>query len=220
MIKYHRNKFNLNILNKYNIDRMAVESVPNKSYVLDVGCATGYIGEYLIKQKNCRVIGIENNSEEVMLAKKRLTKVINLDIESEDAIMKIHKATNNKKFDLIYATSLIEHLKNPDQFLLSMRKIMKKNGKIIISTPNISHWKIVVDLLRGEFKYSKYGILDKTHLVFFTIKSFVRLLKDNGYKVQSVRLDCVGGGFPKISRCLCYVFPNLFTYQILICAKT
>src|SRR5680860_21909 len=209
MIKYHQKKFNPLKLNKNNIDRMAVEKVPGFSFVLDIGCATGFIGEYLIKQKNCKVIGIEKNKKEGELAEKRLTKVMILDIETLNAFTKIKKTVKNKKFDVIYATSLIEHLKEPGIFLQSIKNVIKPNGKIIISTPNISHWTIIKELLKGEFRYKEYGILDETHLHFFTIKSLKSLLIENGYKIEEIKIDRVGGGYPKLSKLFYNILPNL-----------
>lgn len=219
MLRYHQEKFDPTLLDEKNINRIAVEQVPLDSFVLDMGCATGFIGEYLIKNKNCQVIGVELDEEEATLAKKRLSGVVITDLESYDAFSQIKKAARNKNFDIILATSVIEHLKDPNTFLLNIKKVIKPDGKIIISTPNIAHWTIVKSLLKGDFNYEEYGILDRTHVRFFTPKSFRKLFEENGFKVEDVQVDYVGGGYPKISSFLYRLFPNLFAYQVLITAK-
>lgn len=112
-VKYDFKDFNPEKLSPHNIDRLAIESVPDNSLVLDVGCATGFMGEYLKKKKGCKVFGIDLRDDEIKIAKKRLDGVIIGDIEKQESIDKLLKATKGKKFDVILATSLIEHLANP-----------------------------------------------------------------------------------------------------------
>lgn len=218
-IKYDFLRFNPELLEKENIDRLAVEQVSSKSFVLDIGCATGFIGEYLRKKKECEVFGIDIRKEEIQVAKKRLQKAIVIDIEKKDSVKKILKETRNKKFDVILATSVIEHLKEYNNALSHMKFLLKPGGIIVASTPNIAHWSMRLELLKGKFNYSEYGILDNTHLHFFTVQTFKEYFEKNGLKVGKIFYDTVGGGFPRISRFLGKFLPNLFAYQILIVAR-
>ena len=218
-IKYQRISFNPNLLHPKNIDRLAIERVKPNSFVLDVGCATGFMGEYLIKNKNCKVIGLEERFEEALKAKKKLHGIVVANVEEKDIDKKILKATNGEKFDVVLATSLIEHLKNPTAFLLAIKKVVKKDGYLLITTPNIAHFSIRLALLKGNFDYTKYGILDETHLHFFTLKSFRQLFENSGYIVRDLVIDPVGGGYPRIGNFLSRFFPNIFAYQMLIVAK-
>lgn len=218
-VKYDYKKFDLKDLDPQNIDRLAVERVPENSLVLDVGCATGFMGEYLIRKKKCRVYGVEQRSKEAELAKKKLTKVILADIEHGDSVDQILDVSKNEKFDVILATSLVEHLKDQSLFIKSCKKLLKPNGIMLISTPNIAHWTIRLSLLKGNFDYTEYGILDDTHLHFFTIKTFRKLFEENNCTVKELVIDPVGGGYPKISRLLANLLPAIFAYQILIVAK-
>lgn len=218
-LKYHRENFNPTQLDPLNIDRLAVESIPQGSNVLEIGCADGFMGEYLIKSKDCAVIGIEKRKEEVKIAQQRLTRVILGDIEDKEKLESILKEIKDKKFDVILATSIIEHLVNPSRFIDIAKNFLKKEGIVIVSVPNIVHWSMRLSLLRGQFDYSEYGILDQTHLHFFTLKSIKSYFENNGFKIIKIKIDFVGGGYPKISRFLGIFFPKLFAYQILVIAK-
>jgi hypothetical protein len=77
----------------------------------------------------------------------------------------------------------------------------------------------MLKLLKGEFEYEEYGLLDKTHLRFFTPKTFQDLVKSSGYTIQQYAIDSVGGGRPRISKFLSQFFPNVFAFQMLIVAS-
>ena len=124
-----------------------------------------------------------------------------------------------KKFDVVLATSVIEHLKYPEKFLINMKKVLKSHGQIIVSTPNISHWSMRIELLKGNFDYQEYGILDKTHLHFFTPKTYQQMFRDAGYTILEYKIDDVGGGYPRLAKSLSRFFSSLFTYQMLIVAS-
>jgi len=218
-IKYDYQNFAPNNLEPENIDRLAIERVPCNTKVLDIGCATGFIGEYLIKEKKCRVYGVEKRKNEAEIAKKKLTDVLIADIEQEATVENILKFVRYEKFDVILATSVIEHLKDQALFIENCKKLLKPKGIIIASTPNIAHWTIRLSLLKGDFDYTEYGILDNTHLHFFTIKTFSQLFEKNKFAIKELLIDSVGGGYPRLSRLLAKLFPAIFAYQILIVAQ-
>lgn len=218
-IKYSYKKFNPNCLDKENIDRLAVEKIPVNLRVLDIGCATGSMGEFLIKEKQCVVYGVETRAEEAKIASKILTGVVATDIEQESSVERILDMVKGEKFDVILATSVIEHLRDQSGFLKTCKKLLKQNGIIVASTPNIAHWTMRLSLLKGNFDYTEYGILDNTHLHFFTIKTFRQLFEYNGFAVKDLLIDPVGGGYPRISGILAKFFPGIFAYQILIVAQ-
>lgn len=218
-MKYKYKKISLDNLGKHNINRLLIEKIPFSSFVLDIGCGAGSMGEYLIKNKNCKVYGIEQRKDEFCIAKNKLTKVINANIENDETINKILEKTKKKKFDVVIASSVIEHMAYPDKFLKKIKKVIKNKGLIIITTPNIAHWSTRMSLLKGNFDYSEYGILDNTHLHFFTIKTFKNLFKKNGFNIREILIDPEGGGFPRFSIFLSRIFPGIFAYQILIVGK-
>lgn len=89
---------------------------------------------------------------------------------------------------------------------------------MVVTTPNVAHWSMRLSLLKGNFNYSEYGILDNTHLHFFTMETFKQLFIKNNLKIKKVAMDAEGGGYPRLSILMSNFFPNIFAYQILIVA--
>lgn len=218
MLKYGSNtpSFNPKKLHTLNVDRQSVSLINEGARVLEIGCATGFMGEYLMKHKKCTVVGVELGKQEAAVARAKLSKIIEGDVESSAVIRKIDSLD---KFDVVFASALIEHLKDPWIALKTWKKFLKKDGYIVISTSNIAHWSMRLKLLSGEFAYQKYGILDDTHLRFFTYKTFQKLVKDCGFNIEYLGIDPVGGGYPKISQAGSKIFPNLFAYQMVVKAR-
>lgn len=212
-----------------NIDSLSASLVPVNSRVLDLGCGDGKIGQ-ILKQKGCNVTGVELNYELAKIAKWRLSKVIVGDLENTRIQNKIVK---EQKFDIIFASAILEHLKNPDKVLKSLYNCLNKDGFVIITLPNIAYWRIRVDLLMGRFNYVDSGILDKTHLKFFTIKSAIDFVK-NDCSLKIFKIDYEFPPIPiihrifkimpsfigkKIQSLLHQRFAGLFAYQMLFLTK-
>lgn len=161
----------------------------NKS-VLEFGCSTGYMSRVL-KQNGCRIIGIEIDQKAAKIAGKYCNKIIVGDIEK----INYDKNLGNASFDKIIFADTLEHLKHPEKALVKIRKFLKEDGKLIISVPNVAHASVRLELLTGEFEYEKTGILDESHLRFFTKKSIVRLLDSCGYYIEHI--DTVSKGLTK-----------------------
>lgn len=210
---FYQGKFEPEKLPKLNIDRQTVSLVPEKSRVLEVGCADGFMGEYLIKGKGCRVIGVEIDKEASEKAQKRGLSTVVGDIEAEKILSKLK---TKGKFQVILCSSAVEHLRDPVHALRAWRSLLEKDGFLIITTPNIGHWSARLKILSGKFPCEKYGIFDENHLHFFTIDSFRKMLEECGYFVEYLGIDPIGGGFPKLSRIFSLIFPNLFAYQIVV----
>lgn len=208
--------FNPEKLNRHNIDKQSMELISRGSRILEIGCATGFMGEYLIKKKKCSVYGVELGKDEAKEANNKLTKVIVGDIEDKKTIDKVR---NLGKFDVVLASALIEHLKDPWNALSFWKKLLNKDGYLIISTSNIVYWSTRLNIFLGRFEYQNYGIMDNAHLRFFTPKTFKKLVEDCGYKIEYFGIDAEGGGYPKLSIFLSRFFPNLFAYQMVIKAR-
>lgn len=163
---------------KHDAKEVVFSSVTPNTKVLDLGCWTGLLGEKLKKEKNCFVIGVDINEKALELAKKRLDKVFLADLDNWD----IKNGLPN--FDYITATDVLEHLKNPEGLLLKVKKYLKDEGRLIISVPNIAFWTIRLKHLLGNFDYENTGILDNTHLRFFTKKTATQMLENCGYIIE------------------------------------
>lgn len=158
--------------------------IPHNSTVLDVGCACGDLGVILKQNKKCNVYGLEYSIESIEIAKKTNAynniKQCNLDfLDTND-----YKEYLNL-FDCIVLGDIIEHLKNPMETIEKLKKFLKNDGYFIISTPNISHASIKISLLLNKFDYTDYGILDKTHLRFFTLDSLLSMFKSLNFDIKN-----------------------------------
>jgi 2-polyprenyl-3-methyl-5-hydroxy-6-metoxy-1,4-benzoquinol methylase len=158
----------------------AYNYITPKSEVLDIGCSSGTFGAVLIKKKSCSVDGIELDEGDFKQAQKNLQAVYKLNIES-DNLSVIHK-----KYDFIYFGDVIEHLVNPVATLKKVKSLLKSNGKVIFSIPNMSHISVRLMLLSGDFNYGKTGLLDTTHLHFYTHQEVQRVFADSGYAISDM----------------------------------
>lgn len=153
-------------------------------YVFEIGCGSGATGAAL-KQKfpDIKYIGLESEEQAAQVAQTRLDRVIVADIEKanlEDyGVVKSH-------FDLLICADVLEHLYDPWKTLFVLRGYLKKNGKLIASIPNTQNISLILNLLTGNWTYEKYGLLDATHIRFFTLNEIARLFSGTGYKVIHV----------------------------------
>lgn len=161
---------------------------PNTT-LLDFGCATGYFGKFLKDNKNCTVFGLEI-SEDLEEAKKVLDGVYSFDLDG-DWPEEIYE----RKYDYLFYGDVLEHLKYPTEVLKKSKKLLKPEGKIFVSTPNIAHISTRLELMGGNFEYESMGILDSTHLKYFTLNSFSKVAEDAGYRIT--RVDSSTNDYPK-----------------------
>ena len=145
---------------------------------LDVGCGSGNFGSMLKNLYNCEVWGIEPNEAAAIEAATKIDKSIH------NIFFNDMPELAGKKFDAIFFNDVLEHLADPGEALLACKKLLTPNGYIIASIPNMRWYPVILSLLRyKDFKYELAGVMDKTHLRFFTLKSMHRLFEDAGYKV-------------------------------------
>lgn len=147
---------------------------------LDFGCSTGYFGNLIKQAKKAKVYGVEI-SEDVAEARKVLDGVYSFDLDG-DWPTDIFK----RQYDYAFFGDVLEHLKHPDRALKNTMRLLKPDGKLFVSIPNIAHMSARLELLGGNFEYESMGIFDSTHLKYFTLKSFTDLAKRSGYKVEAV----------------------------------
>lgn len=162
-----------------NVRREMLHYLPEKAKkILDVGCGNGAFAS-LVKQKNiAEVWGIELMEEEAIIAKTVLDNVLIGSCE-------IHlNELPEKYFDAIYFNDVLEHLADPYSVLEILKSKLAPNGVIISSIPNVRFYRSFAKVVFAkDWKYEEYGIMDKTHLRFFTGKSIKRMYEDLGYKV-------------------------------------
>lgn len=149
--------------------------------VIDFGCSTGYVSGVL-KERGCYVVGIEIAPEAAEKAREVCDRVIVGDLDELDLVSEFGGET----FDVGLLGDVIEHLKFPQILLAQARRLLSPGGYIVMSVPNIAHASIRLMLLKGEFNYEDFGILDDTHLKYFTRKSMEDLLEGCGYVVDEL----------------------------------
>lgn len=169
----------------YSTHGRAVALVPPDSRVLDIGCARGYLAEKLA-DKGCTVFGIELSRADAEAARQHCAEVLQADVEALTEL-----PWDKQSFDVILLMDLLEHLREPAQVLRLLRQYLKPSGIMVITLPNVANWRIRFRLLAGKWDYEQRGILERTHLRFFTLATARALLADCGFALE--RMDVSPG---------------------------
>ena len=147
------------------------------SRILEVGCGDGAFSAYLAEKLGCDVTGIEMNPEAARKAARVCRNVITGDVE-QGAFDRVEG-----KFDYILFGDVLEHLVTPGVTLARSKALLNDHGYILISVPNIAHYSVRWHLATGRFEYQKRGLLDQTHLRFFTLRTATRLVEEAGLEI-------------------------------------
>lgn len=202
-----------------NTHMLLIERVPNESLVLEVGSASGYMGEYLQKNKNCTVYGIEPDTARAAEAEGRGYEAVFCGT-SDDAISA--GVFSGKEFDVLLLADVLEHIWESEKALERLLPFVKNGGRVVVSLPNVAHYSVIAMLFRGEWKMASAGIMDRTHMRWFTRKSAMKMFTDVGLSVEEVRpaagyIERRWGGFGKY---LLFAWPDFFAPQfIFVCNK-
>lgn len=198
------------------INEFVVNEIKECSNVLDVGCWTGANGKFLIDNRRCSVDGIDFSQESLMMAKKNgYNNIFNLNLNCEYNL----DSVKDESYDYIILADVIEHLIDPGKLLICLMGKLKKDGSIVVSTPNIAFLLYRMTHLFGMWNYSEYGVMDRTHLKFFTKKTVQKLVSGSGYKIEFIRgYNIVKDRFFFL-RFLGSLFPELFAIQFLVKIK-
>lgn len=171
--QYHQNK------------RLEIASFFNESpgVVLDIGCGGGMTGR-LIKEKfpDCKVIGIELNPNAAEHARQWLDTVICEDIDALD----LSNHIGSERIDTVMLLDVLEHLYDPWRALVRVRGWLDEHARVLASVPNIRNIANLDDLAGGHWNYGPNGVLDITHVRFFTRESLQRLFEETGYSVTQM----------------------------------
>ncbi|MEW6447354.1 MAG: glycosyltransferase [Bacillota bacterium] len=148
--------------------------------VLEIGCATGYMTKVLKEEFGCRVTCVEINPSAAEKAKVYCDEMIVGDIEA----LNLGELLKPEEFDVILLADVLEHLKDPWGTLRKLHPFLKTDGYILASIPNVAHAGLILELLEGKFRYRPLGLLDDTHLRFFTGETIQGLFEESGYTVS------------------------------------
>jgi len=161
---------------------LIVERVPEGAEVLDIGCSSGNLGLVLERVKGCRVLGIDIDRDAVAIARAKGIQAMVADLTQESPA----KVVGERRFDVVILADVLEHLVNPAAILAPIGAVLKPGGKLLCSFPNISHVDVQAMLAQDQWRTQPTGILDETHLRFFTQASFSELAFACGYDVLAV----------------------------------
>jgi 2-polyprenyl-3-methyl-5-hydroxy-6-metoxy-1,4-benzoquinol methylase len=157
-------------------DMLAALGSDNRASILEVGCGDGATGlAALSTHATTRYVGIELMPTVAEQARANLTEVIVGNVEQMD-LQSLHG-----QFDALILSEVLEHLVDPWATLLRLAACLKPGGQVIASSPNITNWGIITQLIRGRFDYQEAGVMDRTHLRWFTPNSYAALIKQAGF---------------------------------------
>lgn len=188
--KYFDNTANIDISDSNDSHALICKNIKGKSTVLDIGCSQGLIGKYLKEELDCKVYGIEIDEKAAEYARKTncYEEVFSFNISIENEKKYIDFFKRKQKYDYIIFADVLEHLIYPADVLINFSKLLNRNGYIIVSLPNIAHYDIINGLLNETFNYSDMGLLDCTHIRFFTKYSFAQYINSIN-KTTNVKFD-------------------------------
>lgn len=151
--------------------------------VLDVGCATGALGAaYRRFNPRARLLGIDSNPEAASLAAQRLDEVAMVDVEEQPLPFDLPGG-----IDCLVYGDVIEHLRDPWWVLAEQAEALNPEGMVLICVPNVEHWSFVARLMRGDWAYERAGLLDETHLRWFSLESMRETLVEAGLALCDVQ---------------------------------
>jgi O-antigen biosynthesis protein len=193
------------------------------SRVLEFGPSTGYMTQALRERLNASVVGVELNAEAAQLAAVHSERVLIGDAEEID----LEAELGGERFDAVLFADVLEHLREPARLLQRVRQFVGEGGVVIASIPNIAHASVRLALLGGSFRYREQGLLDETHLRFFTREGIQDLFEGSGYLITQWlrrRIEVeeseipVPQTVPEEARAWATGDPEATTYQFVVCA--
>ena len=150
--------------------------------LLDLGMGTGGLGRFLSERQPVVADGVSLNPAEAELARQWYRKALVADLDQVD----LAALFGDQRYDCIVCADVLEHLKEPQRILAQARSLLAPGGRLITSIPNAGYCGLVAELMQGEFRYRPEGLLDATHLRFFTRSSLLRFFNENEWEVRSV----------------------------------
>jgi 2-polyprenyl-3-methyl-5-hydroxy-6-metoxy-1,4-benzoquinol methylase len=158
-----------------------VERIPlDARRILELGCAAGRLGLVVKHRQPATVIGVERDEAAAAVAREVLDDVLVVDLDQDDL------GDLGGDFDAIVTADVLEHIQDPWGLCTRLAGLLSPGGVLVASIPNIANLGVLCDLVEGRFDYAESGILDRTHLRFFTRASAVALLEGAGLEILSV----------------------------------
>jgi 2-polyprenyl-3-methyl-5-hydroxy-6-metoxy-1,4-benzoquinol methylase len=200
---------------------LVVGLVEAGSRVLEFGCSTGYMSQALRDRLGATVVGVELNAAAAELAQAHCDRVLIGDAEELD----LEAELGGERFDAILFADVLEHLRDPAALLRRVWPLVAEGGAVVASIPNIAHASVRLALLGGSFRYREHGLLDETHLRFFTREGIQDLFESSGYvishwvrrRIEPEQTEIsIPRGVPPEARAWAMADPEATTYQFVV----
>ncbi|MDP1999805.1 MAG: methyltransferase domain-containing protein, partial [Rhodoferax sp.] len=149
--------------------------------VLDLGMGAGGLGQFLSQRQSVVTDGVSLNPAEAEIARKWYRQALLADLDRDDLTVLFA----GQQYDCIVCADVLEHLKAPQNVLAQCKTLLKPGGRLLTSVPNAGYCGLVAELIKGDFRYRSEGLLDSTHLRFFTRTSLQRFFAENAWTTQS-----------------------------------
>jgi len=165
--------------------RVCLEWIAAGARVLECGCGGGVLTRAL-RDKGCKVTGVELSAGAASRAAPYCEEIVVGNIDEEATWKRAQKP-----FDAVVLADVLEHLQYPDVALRRAREMLDPKGTLVVAVPNVAHFSVRWSLLRGRFDYTEFGILDDTHLRFFTKKTLRECVERSGFGVEEIRANVI-----------------------------
>lgn len=176
--KYYNTELHLELDEQNNSQAIIANHIQDHSVILDVGCGSGALGKLLKHKKDCTVYGIDIDEEALKMAKQDYDGIDIFSVADITSEQYKKFMTSQQKYHVIIFADLLEHIYDPGQLLYDFIQKLEPCGKILISIPNIAHWDIILGLFQNQFNYNTTGLLDTTHIRFYTYNSFLDFISN------------------------------------------
>jgi GT2 family glycosyltransferase/2-polyprenyl-3-methyl-5-hydroxy-6-metoxy-1,4-benzoquinol methylase/glycosyltransferase involved in cell wall biosynthesis len=202
-----------------------VSLIQRGSTVLDLGTGSGALGKYLQESLGCTVDGLTYNEAEADVARPHYRRVEVANLEN----CVLADIFPGERYDYVVCADVLEHLSRPERIVEACRSILTPTGQLLISVPNAGYSGLIGELLQGDFAYREEGLLDRTHLRFFTRRSLARFLGELNWSLDvfdTITRELPASEFkvafdslpPALSRYLLAI-PDALTYQFIVAAR-
>ncbi len=180
--------------------------------ILEIGCGSGETGALALAEGCCgRYIGVELFESAAAQARQILTEVITGNVET------MTFDWQPASFDAIILSEVLEHLVEPGRVLKELARFVRPGGIVLASSPNISHWRVIRELINGRFNLADRGVFDRTHMRWFTPDTFAEMFEEAGFDIHEVGpVTPFSARTEMISRATRGRFDHLFMAQIAV----
>lgn len=183
--------------------------------ILEIGCASGGTGALALERGKCKTyVGVELNRAVARIAQGKLTRVITGNVEE------IELPLEPGSFDALIVSEVLEHLVDPWAVMQRLAGFVRPGGLVFASSPNISHYSVILRLVQGRWELTDRGVMDRTHLRWFTPTLFSEIFEQAGFEVIELRpVTPFAARTRRFNQLTGHRFSHLFMRQISICGR-